>query len=136
MAEFDKDGHQIPDPTPLEIPVGFHQPPDIMETIRKLVQLESGKAAGEGEETFEEADDFEVGESDQVLSGYQVHDMVEERPDLAKNLPPEKQIDPKEWEEFQAFKAFQQSRQKFDGEHKKDEPKKNSASDTSKSVVE
>lgn len=56
------DGKEYPDPHPLEPPVGFVPPPDLMDTIRRMVQSEMGKAVLDqhGMETFEEAGDFDI----------------------------------------------------------------------------
>lgn len=60
---FDENGHEVLDPTPVAIPVGFRRPPSLQEMIRQYVRRElSQQAAAEGHETFEEADDFDVGD--------------------------------------------------------------------------
>jgi len=58
----DKMGREVPDPKPLEIPVGFKRPETLQEQIRRLVHSEHFQRDREaaGEETFEEADDFDV----------------------------------------------------------------------------
>lgn len=60
-------------PSQREVPVGFHRPPSINEMIALYVRNEvSRRAAEAGYETFEEADDFDVGEEDQFESPYEV----------------------------------------------------------------
>lgn len=55
-------GQEIPDPVPMEIPVGMHQGATLADTVRRMVQnqLLAVAAEAEGFETFEEADDFEL----------------------------------------------------------------------------
>lgn len=78
MAQYD--GHkEVPDPTPVEMPLGYFRPEPLLETIRRLVQVESAYAEQEGLESFEEADDFEVGEGElHLASKYEMKDMEEE----------------------------------------------------------
>lgn len=85
MAKFNERGQQVPDKTPLAIPVGFTQPQDLHEIIRSLVKLESERQKEVGGETFEEADDFDTGE-DTLVTPYQMHQMQEEAPREAKFL--------------------------------------------------
>lgn len=62
---FDKRGWEIPDPVPFATTVPMQRPPTLEETIARLVRQEvSKRAAAEGYETWEEADDFAVGEED------------------------------------------------------------------------
>lgn len=60
--QYDEYGQELPDPTPLELPVGFTRPPTLAEMVAKLVidpqiQAELNRA---GIETEEEANDFDV----------------------------------------------------------------------------
>lgn len=59
---------QIPDSTPMEPPVGYVQPPDLMEQMRQMVRSELLRRAAdaEGFESEEEANDFELGPDDEV----------------------------------------------------------------------
>lgn len=56
------DGREIPDPVPIEPPVGFIRQPSMIDNIRALVQGEHlrREALAAGAETFEEADDFDI----------------------------------------------------------------------------
>lgn len=57
----DKNGHEIPDPTPVAVPVGWSAPESLVDQVRRLVRQEfSQQARATGHETFEEADDFDV----------------------------------------------------------------------------
>lgn len=53
---------EVPDPVPMEPPIGYTQPPDIMDMIKQMVRHELFNKAleAEGYETFEEADDFDI----------------------------------------------------------------------------
>lgn len=56
-------GHEVPDPTVVEPPLGYIQQPDIMEQMRRMVRAEMSRVAEAAEmETFDEADDFDIDE--------------------------------------------------------------------------
>lgn len=58
---LDDDGSEIPDPTPVSLPVGFKRPPTLDETIRRLVREQISSAASDaGYESLEESDDFDI----------------------------------------------------------------------------
>lgn len=58
--------YELPDPKPLAIPVGFHRPPSLSDTVSRLVRsaLLAREAAEAGAETPEEADDFDLEDVD------------------------------------------------------------------------
>lgn len=58
------EGKQVPDPVPMAPPIGYKRQPSLSEQIRQMVQSEHlAMAAREaGMETFEEAEDFDVGD--------------------------------------------------------------------------
>lgn len=59
----DANGHEILDPRPMALPVGFQRPPTLAEQVARLVRGHmSDMAAADGFETFEDADDFELDE--------------------------------------------------------------------------
>lgn len=65
MARYNELGEEILDPTPVSIPIGFGRPLPLADKIRLMTREAMSQAARElGEETFEEADDFNVGEED------------------------------------------------------------------------
>lgn len=70
---LDEHGHERPDPTPVAPPVGHNRQPSLAEQIRSMVVSERLKqeAAAAGAETFEEADDFEVGDDYDPTSPYE-----------------------------------------------------------------
>ena len=50
---------EVPDTTPLSIPVGYETPPTMTELIQRYVRLEvSQQASADGDGTFQEEDDF------------------------------------------------------------------------------
>lgn len=54
-------GHEVPDPTPLAVPVGFRHPPSMQEMIKQYIRRElSEQASQAGAETLEEANDFDI----------------------------------------------------------------------------
>lgn len=65
MAQFDDRGRQVPDPRPVEVPAHFTRPLSIQDEIKRFVRSElAQRAAAEGAETFEEADDFYLDDED------------------------------------------------------------------------
>lgn len=66
-------GDEVPDPTPMEPPIGWIEPPSMVELIRKMIrdnELEKGLSTEHG--SFEEEDDFEIGDDGEDLrSGWE-----------------------------------------------------------------
>lgn len=58
------DGREYLDPTPIAPPIGYKRQPSLSDQIREMVRNERLQAELEaaGLETFEDADDFEVGD--------------------------------------------------------------------------
>ena len=73
MAKLDEKGHEVLDQTPLAIPVGFGPPETLAEQIRRILRTEQFRASieAEGHESFEEADDFDVGDDFDPKSPYE-----------------------------------------------------------------
>lgn len=61
---LDEKGREIPDPTPISIPLGFKKPETLAEAVRRLVRSDqwAKEMIDTDQETFEEADDFDVGD--------------------------------------------------------------------------
>lgn len=61
---LNKAGAEVNDPTPMEPPLGYMKQPSLADQIRMAVlsQKLADEVAAQGMETFEEADDFEVGD--------------------------------------------------------------------------
>lgn len=70
---LDAYGRELPDPTPMAPPVGYKKQPSLKDQIRQMVVGErlKAEAAAAGKETFEEADDFEVGDDYDPRSPYE-----------------------------------------------------------------
>lgn len=67
--KYDSKGRELPDPTPVEMPAGFHRPESLAETIQRMVRTEiSQRAVAQQLESFEEAFDFEVGDDEPELA--------------------------------------------------------------------
>ena len=61
ILKLDKKGREVVDPRPVSIPLKFRNPPSTADEIRRQIRHEmSMYAESKGEETFEEADDFDV----------------------------------------------------------------------------
>lgn len=79
MAQYTKDNREeIPDPTPVEMPIGYEHPESLESMIARLVRVESQRAVASGEESFEESDDFDVDDDNELTSEYQMSNMQEE----------------------------------------------------------
>lgn len=84
------------DHTPMGRTVGLARPPSIHETIKRLVANElSARAAAVGRETFEEADDFEVGDDYDPHSPHELDDDQDAAP-LTRETNPFVEQKPKE----------------------------------------
>lgn len=70
---LDKEGREVPDPIPMAPPIGYKRQPSLTERIRDMVRSEHLRIAAleAGQETFEEADDFEVGDDFDPNSPYE-----------------------------------------------------------------
>lgn len=77
---IDDNYHEVPNPRPEEIIVS-KRPPSLQEQIQRLVRTElSNQVASQGAETWEEANDFDIPEEIDPISGYEINDMIEEEP--------------------------------------------------------
>lgn len=73
MARYTADGLEIPDQRPVSIPVGWERPLSLEEQMKRLIRTElSVRAQAMEQETFEEADDFDVDEDPDILSPYEI----------------------------------------------------------------
>lgn len=71
-------GQLIPDPTPLAPPLGYKKQPSMAEIIREQIRVHmSNVASQQGFETFDEADDFDVGENDFPVSPHEIDEEQE-----------------------------------------------------------
>lgn len=81
------------DSTPVAMPVKFHRPPTLQEQIQRYTRATLNKMAEQtGHETFEEANDFDVGEDLEPASLHELEfgEQGERRFEefVAKNLAP------------------------------------------------
>lgn len=60
----DSRGHEIPDPVPMQPPLGYVKQDSLAMQMRAMILSDrlAREAAAAGAETFEEADDFDVGD--------------------------------------------------------------------------
>lgn len=68
-----EDGLEYPDPTPVAIPLRFTRGASLNEVVRRMVRSEELARLAEeaGAETWEEADDFDIGEDNEPTSPYE-----------------------------------------------------------------
>jgi len=59
---LDDKGRELPNPVPMQPPVGYVKRPSIAEQMRAMIQQVSYEASMAGQETEEEANDFDVDE--------------------------------------------------------------------------
>lgn len=66
-------GQELLDPTPIAPPVGYKKQPSMVDHIRNMVRSEllRAHAESEGFGSFEEEDDFDVGDDYEPTSGYE-----------------------------------------------------------------
>lgn len=64
-----KRGREYVDPTPVEWPLGVRVPESLEQKIARMVRTSVSQAAmRDGKESFEEADDFDVGDPEELPS--------------------------------------------------------------------
>lgn len=87
--KYNARGEEIPDTTPIEIPLKFSRPPSLQESIKAMVRRElSDAAAAHGDESFEEADDFDMDDSEGLPpSNYEFREMA-----LEPVVPPDASV--------------------------------------------
>lgn len=73
QRSIDADGRFYPDNIPMAPPVGYRKTPSIIDLMHQAVRETISRQAAEmGYETFEEADDFDVGdEPEEMRSGWE-----------------------------------------------------------------
>lgn len=73
---YDDKGREVLDPTPVALPVGWKRPESLQELVQRMVREHVSRvAAAEGEESFDEADDFEV--EDDLVEPPTAHELRE-----------------------------------------------------------
>lgn len=87
--KYNELGQELPDDTPLEIPLGMRRPLTLQEEIQAAVRGAVSRAAARNEmETFEEANDFDIPDDDieDTVTVHEYRDMKVEVPDEAKRI--------------------------------------------------
>lgn len=80
---------EIPDPVPVEIPVGMKVPESLEDLMTRMLNNREALRASLGEvETPEEAEDFDIGDGDVVVSPLQEMTMAEDLARESKRLAP------------------------------------------------
>lgn len=85
---YNERGEELPDPTPMELPVGFTRPPTLSELVARLVidPAVQAELRAVGIETEEEANDFDVpDELPDPTSPYQTEDSLITNADEIRN---------------------------------------------------
>lgn len=79
MTRHDKNGREVPDPTPVAIPLAYRGGETIEQKMQRFIRQQLSQRAAEAQhETFEEADDFDVDEDPELTSPYEIRDAVPE----------------------------------------------------------
>lgn len=72
FATLNEKGQEVLDPTPMAPPLGYVKQPSIIDIIRDRVRTELSRRAAElGHDSFEDADDFDVGDDYDPKSPYE-----------------------------------------------------------------
>lgn len=87
VVRLDERGREIPDPTPVEMPLNFKRPETIQEMIRRLVNVQNSDELGA--ETWEEANDFDVDDDVDFNTEYE----EEFDPLLGRSVTPREVLD-------------------------------------------
>lgn len=83
-AVFDKNHAQIPDPTPVELPLGYSHPPTLQQQIALMISTHEAMAKANDMDTEEEANDFDI--SDEEFAGDSRHVYTELQEEELKQL--------------------------------------------------
>lgn len=73
MAMLDENGHEVVSNVPEAPPLGWRKQPTMIDHIRNMIRSEKlrEEAAAAGNESFEDADDFDVGDDLDPTSPYE-----------------------------------------------------------------
>lgn len=91
---LDEFGRELLDPTPMQPPAGYKKQESMFEIVRRMVRSEklALEAQKLGAETFEEANDFDVGDDFEPETPYETEELDGMVDELIRNppAPPEK----------------------------------------------
>lgn len=100
-SRLDEKGYEVPDPVPMEPPVGYDRQPSLVERIRAMVRSEhlAMEAEKQGFDTFDDADDFDVDDDTfdpdtPYEAEFEPLQNVRERAKAAQQAPPAEQSGP------------------------------------------
>lgn len=81
---MNKNGREYVDPVPVEWPVGVSQPESLEQKMARMIRTSvSQLAAASGQESFEEADDFDVEDPDALPES--VHELDDDQERIARD---------------------------------------------------
>lgn len=69
---LDRNGHEVPDSTPVARPVRISTRPSTLDELKQLLRIVSREAEANGDETFEESEDFDVGDDAEPFSRWEI----------------------------------------------------------------
>lgn len=76
MARYDELYREIPDPTPVAMPIHFQRPESLTDMMRRMIRTHLSEAAESGgSESFEEANDFEIEDEEPEVNLTRYEDM-------------------------------------------------------------
>lgn len=79
--KFDAQGRELPDPSPVALPLNVKRPESLVDMMRRLIRNDVSKFAdNHGAESFEEANDFEIVEEDAELHTTEYETLQDEFP--------------------------------------------------------
>lgn len=85
--EYDEYGREIPDPRPIAVPANWQRPLSLHDQIKRFIRTEMSRSAEDsGEESFEDADDFDVDEDPDPFSPYEIAEAAVEAPGGVKDV--------------------------------------------------
>lgn len=91
---------EVPDPTPMEIPARFKRPPSQYQQMAEILRSQTflQHVASQGQETEEEANDFDVGDDFDPSSPWEesFYGQFDEDREVVRKGPPRKQAAPQE----------------------------------------
>lgn len=95
--KYNERGEELPDDTPIDLPLKFKRPPSLQEQIKSMVQRELSQVAAEqGFESFEESDDFDVDDENEIRS---VHELTPMQEDVRYARPDKSVLDKRDGKE-------------------------------------
>lgn len=87
FAFLNINGHEVPDPTIVDPPLGYIRQPDLMELMRRMIRSELSTVVENTEyESFEEADDFDI-DDDPVDYSSPYEEYFDPAPDAPRGPP-------------------------------------------------